>query len=262
MKTTLYTETSGAGQDLVLIHGWGLHGGVFNEFSKKLEPHFRVTRVDLPGYGHSDAVDSYALADLARLVQQSVPEQAIWMGWSLGGLIAQRAAIDQLPLKAIALISSTPKFTADATWPFGTSPDVLQKFTDELKENYRRTILQFLSIQAMGSIKAKEEIRLLRDLLFSRKDPDHLALEKTLSLLQNEDLISELGKIQIPCVAIFGAKDRLVHPETSDLFKKHCKTASTQIIPAAGHAAFISHPGVVRHILMELNQALLPQGEG
>ncbi len=39
----LYTHTSGSGSDLVLVHGWSLHGGIWDRFVPLLEPHFRVT---------------------------------------------------------------------------------------------------------------------------------------------------------------------------------------------------------------------------
>jgi pimeloyl-[acyl-carrier protein] methyl ester esterase len=45
---TLYTQTSGSGPDLVLVHGWGLNGGIWDTLAPLLEPGFRVTRVDLP----------------------------------------------------------------------------------------------------------------------------------------------------------------------------------------------------------------------
>ena len=43
---SLYTQTSGEGPDLVLIHGWGLHAGIWDTVVPLLEPCFRVTRID------------------------------------------------------------------------------------------------------------------------------------------------------------------------------------------------------------------------
>ena len=51
---SLYTQTSGSGPALILIHGWSLHGGIWEQLVPLLEPHFRVTCVDLPGHGRSD----------------------------------------------------------------------------------------------------------------------------------------------------------------------------------------------------------------
>ncbi len=51
----------------------------------RLTGDFRVTRVDLPGHGLSRDIPMPAdLADVARLVLASVPEGAVWLGWSFG----------------------------------------------------------------------------------------------------------------------------------------------------------------------------------
>ncbi|HRA24442.1 MAG TPA: alpha/beta fold hydrolase, partial [Usitatibacteraceae bacterium] len=49
----LHVELAGQGPDLVLLHGWGLHGGVWQGLARELAPAFRLHLVDLPGHGHS-----------------------------------------------------------------------------------------------------------------------------------------------------------------------------------------------------------------
>ena len=43
---TLHIDTSGAGRDLFLIHGWGMHGGVWENVTQGLAQHFRVHAID------------------------------------------------------------------------------------------------------------------------------------------------------------------------------------------------------------------------
>ena len=91
---TLSTYTIGNGQDLVLLHGWGLHSPIWKEFAPTLAQHFRVTVIDLPGYGESkyDPKTAKSLPKLAEQLLEYAPPQAIWLGWSLGGLIASYLA--------------------------------------------------------------------------------------------------------------------------------------------------------------------------
>ena len=49
----LHVEVVGDGPPLVLIHGWGLHGGVFAPLVDRLSDRFRMHLVDLPGHGGS-----------------------------------------------------------------------------------------------------------------------------------------------------------------------------------------------------------------
>ena len=50
---TLYVEQMGQGPDLVMVHGWGMNGAVFDAVGSELAQHFRVHILDLPGYGLS-----------------------------------------------------------------------------------------------------------------------------------------------------------------------------------------------------------------
>ena len=47
----LHVDTIGSGAPLLLVHGWGMHGGVWKHVATKLAQHFRVHCVDLPGHG-------------------------------------------------------------------------------------------------------------------------------------------------------------------------------------------------------------------
>ena len=82
----LYTQTSGNGPDLVLIHGWGLHGGIWGRFVPLLEAHFCVTCVDLPGHGRSDWQGEETLDAMTDAVLAVAPAPAAgwagrWVGW-------------------------------------------------------------------------------------------------------------------------------------------------------------------------------------
>ena len=50
---TLYVHTAGAGPEVVLAHGWGMHSGVWENVAEALIDDCRVTVVDLPGHGYS-----------------------------------------------------------------------------------------------------------------------------------------------------------------------------------------------------------------
>ena len=52
---SLQVERRGDGPDLVLLHGWGMHGGVWDELVPRLAARFRVHVPDLPGHGRSTA---------------------------------------------------------------------------------------------------------------------------------------------------------------------------------------------------------------
>ena len=90
---SLHVEIRGQGPDLVLLHGWALHGGMWGSWLDELATHARLHLVDLPGHGHSPWIPALpSLAELARTVGPIVPPGAALVGWSLGGMIALELA--------------------------------------------------------------------------------------------------------------------------------------------------------------------------
>src|SRR5690606_41998086 len=89
----MHIETLGDGPDLVLIHGWALHGGVFGPLAERLSTRYRLHLVDLPGHGHSrDSDVPLQPAMVASAVAARTPPAA-WLGWSLGGLRSEERRV-------------------------------------------------------------------------------------------------------------------------------------------------------------------------
>jgi pimeloyl-[acyl-carrier protein] methyl ester esterase len=111
-ENSLYTHTYGAGPDVVLVHGWGMHSGIWEGVAESLCDHYRVTVMDLPGHGFSRLLKTgHELDDLCAAVAAAVPAPAAWVGWSLGGLVAQRMAITGPErVSRLVLANSTPCF--------------------------------------------------------------------------------------------------------------------------------------------------------
>ena len=112
MSEKLKIEVRGQGPELVLLHGWAMHSGIWGGLVDVLATGFRVHLVDLPGHGINRHIPlSRDLDELACMILSSVP-QAIWMGWSLGGLVTLAAALAQPEkVQKAILVSATPSFS-------------------------------------------------------------------------------------------------------------------------------------------------------
>ena len=110
----MFIETHGRGPALALIHGWAMHGGLFAPLVERLSDRFTLHLVDLPGHGHAREDDT-ALepAALAAALVARVPA-AVWLGWSLGGQVALRAALDHPgQVRGLVMVASSPRFVRD-----------------------------------------------------------------------------------------------------------------------------------------------------
>ena len=72
MDGQIHTETFGHGPDVVLVHGWGMHSGVWRSFARRFGEEFRVTLVDLPGHGRSGMISDFSLEGIRRVYQECV----------------------------------------------------------------------------------------------------------------------------------------------------------------------------------------------
>ncbi|RAP56209.1 pimeloyl-ACP methyl ester esterase BioH [Oleiagrimonas sp. MCCC 1A03011] len=251
--SSLFIQTRGRGDtQLVLLHGWAMHGDVFEPLIEALDDRCTMHVVDLPGHGRSR--DSELLLEpeaCARAIAEATPP-AVWLGWSMGGLIALTGALRHPDhVRGLAMLSSTPCFVRKDGWPYGMEPDVFEQFSDDLDQDYKATLDRFLALEAMGSEHAREEIRNLRALVFAHGAPDKRVLKQGLALLDHSDLRAELASVEQDSVWISGHRDRLVPGAAMAWAAEQCEGRYIDI-PRAGHAAFIGFADQVVEALAPL----------
>ncbi len=227
---------------LVLLHGWGLNHAVWQQVIPFFQQNYQVLTPDLPGFGLNQQCPSpYTLSAVAAQLAQQIPSQSLVLGWSLGGLIATRLALD-FPdkVKALALVASSPCFLAKAGWP-GMEERVLSQFATSLSKDLALTVERFLAIQALGSETARQDIKTLKQAVLSLPLPQAEALAGGLQLLAHHDLRAELAELRMPLAGCFGRLDSLVPVSMLELFRQLCPAADITVLPKASHAPFISH---------------------
>lgn len=252
MSNLLHLKVVGKGSPLVLLHGWGWHSAIWSPLIPHLADKFELFMPDLPGFGKNPILTStYNLENIATLLLNEIPEEAIWLGWSLGGLIAWWIAA-HYPERVTRLITvaSSPKFISDENWP-GIPAAVLEKFSLELQNNYQITLYDFLSLQLRGSPKNKA---LFTELKTQLSPADSRALIGGLQLLKETDLRFNLQQIKIPSLHIFGSLDTIVPVKVTEHLKPLLFNGQCEIIKHAGHIPFLSN---MKDFLNLLNNSLI-----
>ena len=244
----LHVESVGDGPPLVLLHGWGMHGGLWGSLPARLATRHRVHVVDLPGHGHSTDPIAHELAGMVDAIATGLPAQdapLAVLGWSLGAMIAMQWAV-QSPdrVSRVVLTGATPRFVRGPDWLHGMDETSLLRFGDELVIAYRLTLQRFLSLQLAGSEHARTTLAAMRHALFARGDPPQEALRAGLAILRTTDLRPFVGCIHQPCLVIAGDRDTLTPPGASRWLGEHLPHATLRVIPGAAHVPFLSHPEV------------------
>ncbi|MDR2263010.1 MAG: pimeloyl-ACP methyl ester esterase BioH [Enterobacter asburiae] len=254
---TLWWQTVGTGNcHLVLLHGWGLNAEVWHCVSAELASHFTLHLVDLPGFGRSHGYQAMSLDEMAQHVLDAAPQNAIWLGWSLGGLVASQIALTHPErVQALVTVASSPCFSARDAWP-GIKPDVLAGFQQQLSEDFQRTVERFLALQTMGTETARQDARTLKNTVLSLPMPDVEVLNGGLEILKTADLREPLATLALPHLRIYGYLDGLVPRKVVPLLDTLWPQSESHVVAKAAHAPFISHPAEFCSALVALSQRL------
>lgn len=253
----LHVASCGSGPALVLLHGWAMHGGVFAPLVARLREDFTLHIVDLPGHGRSaEGKTALELDACARQIAAQTP-RALWLGWSLGGLIALHAA-QRLPdsVRGLAMVCASARFVRADDWPQGMDDKVFRSFADNLARDYRGTIDRFLMLEAQGSDHVRQDVRLLRELVFAHGEPSREKLGEGLAMLQDSDLRGGLAALQMPSLWIAGRRDRLVSPPAMQACAAAARQGRYARIEGGGHAPFLTHGEEVASAIRQFAKTL------
>jgi len=257
---------------LVMLHGWALNLRVFDELVDQLEapaaqPRFDIQRFDLPGHGRApeppelynyNPDGAWDMGRIADWLLKEMPSRFILLGWSLGAKVSMEIAA-RAPERVIGLvlISATPKFARSDDWPYGTNPAALEALGRHLREDYRGTVNDFLSLQVRGSMQAEAALSNLRNALLAQGECQPPTLLRSLRLLHQVDQRSRLSSIVAPTLVIAGQYDRVVHPAATQAAAALIPHSRYHELPRCGHAPFISHTHEVVELIQDFAAELL-----
>jgi pimeloyl-[acyl-carrier protein] methyl ester esterase len=250
----IWWETKGEGNcHLVLLHGWGLNAQVWDCITPELSAQFTLHLVDLPGYGRSNGFAAMTLNKMADIVLAQAPERAIWLGWSLGGLVASQVALTSPSrVRGLVTVASSPCFSEQDGWA-GIKPEILAGFQQQLSEDFQRTVERFLALQTLGTDTARQDARQLKNAVLSLPMPTQEVLNGGLEILKTIDLREALAELELPFLRMYGRLDGLVPRKIVAPLDAQWPQSQSIIFAKAAHAPFISHPGEFCDALMTFN---------
>ncbi len=226
-----------------MVHGWGMHTGLWRDLAVRLAERYHVTCLDLPGHGHSPMIPDYSIDGLCRALLNAAPEQAHWIGWSMGAtLVIDLAARCPERVRSIVVMAGNPRFTRNDDWPTGLDPAILEGMSLNLTQDCQAALLRFLALQTAGLPGAKGLFKTLRQRLLECAPADLDVLRGGLEILETADVRHAMRQISCPALVLLGAKDTLVPVRSGEAMLALCSAAQLRVIDEAGHMPFVSHP--------------------
>lgn len=239
-----FLDGGGAGQAVLFLHGIGGAAAVWQPQLDALagDPRWRPIAWDMPGYGGSAALEPLTFpatvaAALALLDGLGV-DRAVWVGHSLGGMIAQEAAATR-PDRVAALVLS------------GTSP-AFGRPDGEWQKQFIAARLQPLDA---GRSMADLAPEMVAGMIGDAADPDGVAVataamaavgedtyRASVHLLPTFDRRAALPGFAMPALLIAGEKDGNAPAPMMEKMAAKIPGARYVALNGAGHLANLEQP--------------------
>jgi 2-succinyl-6-hydroxy-2,4-cyclohexadiene-1-carboxylate synthase len=248
------TVEGGPGRRLVLLHGFTQGPRSWDDLVAALDPTSEIVRVTLPGHGPAGGASAQARLPFeaaAGVVADAVaaaagPEPATWFGYSLGGRLALRVALDRPDLfDALALLGATAGIEDGAARAARVEID--ERLASGLERKGLESFIDGWLAQELFS-------RLPRAVagIEERREATVDGLAASLRLLgtgAQEPVWDRLGEIDVPVLLMAGEHDSKFSALAFRLAAGIGARAAISFVPGAGHAAHLERPQSVANIL-------------
>ncbi len=217
----------GTGKDIILLHGWGQNIEMMKPLGDNFSDRFRITILDLPGFGESEepketwTIDKYELL-LEEFLKELNIKKPIVIGHSFGGRLAIRFSARN-PIEKLVLFGS-PCIRINEELPFHV------KVLKGLKKIPGLNDFGEYMKKYIGSRDYKAASPIMR---------------QTLVEVVNEDLSKYAREIEEPTLLIWGDQDDEAPLNEAKELEKIMVDAALIVLPGTHYAYLENLPQVV-----------------
>jgi 3-oxoadipate enol-lactonase len=250
-----YYELLGEGPPLVLIPGLGGHCRVWDSITPELAKHFTLVLIDNRGLGRSRArrkprtLADYS-TDIAELLDELQLDRAHVLGLSLGGIIAQRFAIDHPSrVDRLVLVSCTDKFSAYLLRITSLLGHSLRRFP-------RRVFVQMMEVLCTAPLYLDANTNLIEQEEEERVQAGvpARAMGTQLRALLRSEIKDADYHIMNPTLVVAGEHDALIPNCYARLMADKIPNSRFVLVPGAGHNPMSEVPETVLPLITRFLQ--------
>lgn len=231
-------ERTGAGQPLVLVHGVGANLQSWDEVADELKADFDVIRLDLRGHGQSASIsetisiDGFATDVIAVMDAANVAKAAL-VGFSLGGLIAQRLAVGWPDrFDHVVLLSAV----ADRT------PEERQKVVDRLsmiRQGGIETVLGAAHDRWFTESFARAHPEVIEQRMAELRAVDLPSYLEAYRVFGQTELVDTLHAITHPTLVMTGEFDQGSNVRMAETMRRLIPNSELKILPRLKHSVLV-----------------------
>jgi pimeloyl-ACP methyl ester carboxylesterase len=223
---------------VVLIHGLSESRAAWSRQQSFLQRSMNVLCYDVRGFGASpvgagNGTVQQMADDLAQILSSHDMAPAWLIGFSMGGVIAQRFALD-FPAMVQGLILVASSCTVGRS-----GQAFFRQRIEQVTHNGLEAISSITQADARGCFSMGDE-QLIAEYQQLRtaavRDPGgYLNACRAMLRLADEPMIQELGAIKCPTLVLAGELDPYCPPRASEMISKAIPGSELAVVPGAGH---------------------------
>lgn len=234
---------AGRGDLLVLIHGLGDDHRAWRRALPDLMLSRRVVLYDLRGHGETSLGEPAGTLtqlgeDLVALMDATGIERAHLAGFSLGGTIAMRVAIDHpARVDRLVLVATSSRVGRTAAEWYRERAAMVEHEDAWLRETLDRDTAD---VYAQSPNELQEGLLIRRE---STADPRGFGnASRAMAALNQAPLDPELEKITAPTLIVASDLDQHCPPKAAEIIAAGIKGSRLEIVKGAGHAIPVERP--------------------
>ncbi|HEX9098313.1 MAG TPA: alpha/beta fold hydrolase [Candidatus Dormibacteraeota bacterium] len=234
---------AGRGDPLILIHGLADDHRAWRRALPDLMLRHRVLMYDLRGHGGTslgrpDGTLSQLGGDLAALMDAAGVDRAHIAGFSLGGTIAMRLAIDHpARVRGLVLVATSSRVGRVAADWYRQRAEMVDRGDPKLRETLDRDAAD---VYAESASELPDGLLIRRE---STADPRGYGNAcAAMAALNAAPLDPELSRISAPTLIVASDKDRHCPPKAAEIIAAGILGSRLEIIPGAGHPIPVEKP--------------------
>lgn len=237
---------AGVGSPVVLIHGLGDDHRAWRRVAGELMLDHRVILYNLRGHGETELGDADGTlgqlgADLLALCETLDLERPTLAGFSLGGTIAMRAALDAPDrVASLALVATSSRVGRAARQWYADRAAMVDDDAGDLRETLDTDTADVYRARPQET-DAGIEIR-----RFATADPRGYANAcRAMAALGEHPLDDELERISAATVVLAGEADQHCPPRAAEIIAARIAGSRLTVFPDTGHPLAVERPAEV-----------------
>jgi pimeloyl-ACP methyl ester carboxylesterase len=245
----LASRRHGTGPAVVLLHGLNFSGRMWDGLVPQLvRAGFQAITVDVRGHGASPSVDAEVslddlTADVAALVATERLERSHLVGFSMGGMIAMRLALETR-LASLTLISTSAE--ADPRQPeYEEMAEALRELelNAELADAFLAMVASPAFVAAHPEVKAR-----YREIICSN---DRTGIYRaSIAVIRRPTVLERLAAVKAPSLVLCGEDDAATPPSCSRALHSAIAGSRLVCVPGAAHLVNEEQPEIMARALL------------